>query len=304
MIQIIRNRSKKIFTPVVLFFLILILGIFVRVWKFNQVPPGLHQDEASIGLEAYDLLHFGVDRNGDSFPVNFTSWGDGMDALYGYVLIPFMTMGLTPFATRLPILLSALLTLPLVYYIAKKTLGQTFALLAMLLLAISPWHILMSRWGINENILPFVFVAGFVCLLRSTIKNYWLIVSAIFFALCIYAYGAMYVAISVFLFCAIPILIWSKRVRVRVLLAGLVVFLILVLPIFLFILVNAFGWDSIHLGIFTVPRLPAPARFLSVSAIAQSNPHGQGRVNLRAKRLGNFGEGRTAFHSTGKVARP
>lgn len=272
MIQRISNEIKKIFTPVVLFFLILMLGVFIRVWKFDRVPPGLHQDEASIGLEAYDLLHFGVDRNGNSFPVNFTSWGDGMDALYGYVLIPFMTMGLTPFTTRLPVLLSALLTLPLVYYIAKKTLGQTFALLAMLLLAISPWHILMSRWGINENILPFVFVAGYLCLLRSTTKNYWFIISAVFFALCIYAYGAMYLAIPVFLICAIPILIWSKRLSVPVLLAGLVIFLVLVLPIFLFILVNAFGWDSIHLGVFTVPRLPVPARFLYVSAISQSNP--------------------------------
>ena len=183
LIHFISSGIKKVFTPTVLFFLILILGVFARVWKFNQVPPGLHQDEASIGLEAYDLLHFGVDRNGNSFPVNFTSWGDGMDALYGYVLIPFMTMGLTPFTTRLPILLSSLLTLPLVYFIAKKTLGQSFALLSMLLLAISPWHIMMSRWGINENILPLVFVLGYACLLRSSAKNYWFVISAFFFAL-------------------------------------------------------------------------------------------------------------------------
>ena len=272
MIQKICNATKKVFTPAVLFALIMIVGILIRVWKFGQVPPGLHQDEASIGLEAYDLLHFGVDRNGVSFPVNFISWGNGMDALYGYVLIPFMTLGLTPFTTRLPVLLSALLTLPLVYLIAKKTLGQTFALLAMLLLAISPWHILMSRWGINENILPFVFVAGYFCLLQSTAKNYWFVLSAVFFGLCLYAYGAMYVAMPMFLICAIPILLWSKRLSIPVLLAGLAVLLALALPIFLFILVNAFGWDSLHLGIFTVPRLPVGARFLSVSVIHKGSP--------------------------------
>jgi len=83
--------------------LILGLNTFARVWEFGSVPEGLHQDEASIGIEAFNLYHFGVDRNVAPLPVNFISWGNGMDALDGYILIPFVAVfGLKPIPVRLP----------------------------------------------------------------------------------------------------------------------------------------------------------------------------------------------------------
>jgi hypothetical protein len=264
--------TRKIFTPVVLFLLILVLGIFARVSGFPNLPPGIKQDEAIIGIEAYDLLHFGVDRNGVSYPVNFVSWGDGMDALYGYVLIPFVAFGLTPLTVRLPSLLAGILTLPLVYFIGKRSLGETFGLLSMFLLAISPWNILMSRWGLNETILPFVFSLGFACILLSTPKNGWFIAAAAIFGLSLYSYGATYVALPVFLVCAIPILVAANRLSRRNLIIGLVVFTALLIPILLFVLVNAFGWDSIHIGPFTVPRLATGSRLLNTSATSFANP--------------------------------
>ena len=69
---------------------VLVLGVFARTWEYGHLPPGLNADEASIGVEAYDLAHFGVDRNGVSYPVHFIAWGSGQNALYGYILIPFV----------------------------------------------------------------------------------------------------------------------------------------------------------------------------------------------------------------------
>lgn len=51
-----------------LFAVILLVGIFARVWEFASLPPGLNVDEASIGVEAYYLYKFGVDRFGLSYP--------------------------------------------------------------------------------------------------------------------------------------------------------------------------------------------------------------------------------------------
>ncbi len=269
---LVNTIRRKIFNPTMLFILILALGTFARIWQFNLVPPGLNQDEASIGLEAYNLFYYGIDRNGLSYPVNFISWGNGMDALYGYVLMPFMFFGLTPFIIRLPVLISGVLTLPLVFFIGKRTLGLNFALIAMFLLAISPWHILMSRWGINENILPFLFSLGVACLLLSTIENCWFMVATLLFGLCLYAYGATYVAVPIFLACTIPILLISKRVKKKVVLIGMVIFTILGLPILLFIMVNALGWNTLQIGIFSIPRLPVTARFLDMAAVTQADP--------------------------------
>ena len=63
-----------------LFFLILSLCIFARIWEFWKLPPGLIADESSIGVEAYSLYHFGVDRNGISYSVYFVSWDSGQNA--------------------------------------------------------------------------------------------------------------------------------------------------------------------------------------------------------------------------------
>jgi hypothetical protein len=271
-VDLIRSLSRKIFTPMVLFLLILAVGIFSRVWEYDQLPPGLNQDEASIGVEAYDLLHFGVDRNGVSLPVNFISWGSGQNALYGYLLMPFIAVGgLTTLTVRLPMLLTGILTLPLVFFVAKRTLNIEFALLAMFLLAICPWHILLSRWGLESNILPFTFLLSYACLLKSTTKNYWFILSCFFSALSLYAYGPAYAAVPIFILVTIAAVLFFKRASRESLFAGLIVFVMVSLPIGLLVLINSLHLNSIHLGLFTIPRYPAQARYEEMSLVFNRN---------------------------------
>lgn len=45
----------------ILFSVFLLLGIFIRVWRFGAVPGGINQDEAFAGYEAWALLNFGLD---------------------------------------------------------------------------------------------------------------------------------------------------------------------------------------------------------------------------------------------------
>ena len=239
----------------ILFVGILILGIFSRVWEFGLLPPGLNTDEASIGVEAFSLLHYGIDRNGIPFPVHFIAWGSGQNALYGYLLIPFIALlGLRPVVIRLPMLISGIASLPLLYYAAKKTADEHFALLTMFLLAISPWHILLSRWGLESNIFPFVFLIGYICLLRIDRRPGWFVAACVLFGLCLYAYGTAYLMVPVFLFCAIIILAKTKIIQKREIALGLVAFSLVTIPIFTFIAVNTFGLNSIELGAVTIPR--------------------------------------------------
>jgi len=257
---------------ILLFIIILIIGIFARTWEFRSLPPGLNQDEASSGVDAFDLLHFGVDRNGVSFPVLFISWGSGQNALYAYTLIPAIALGgLSPFTVRLPMLISGILTLLLVYLIGKRVAGEKFGLISMFLLAISPWHIMLSRWGLESNILPFIFSAGYLLLLKSTLDHRWFIPAMVCMALCLYAYGTAYVAVPLFLLCALPVLIWVKKIGIMKLIPGLIVLAVLSTPIGLFLLVNARHWNSIHLGLVTIPQLPARPRYEAVSVLFQGN---------------------------------
>jgi 4-amino-4-deoxy-L-arabinose transferase-like glycosyltransferase len=232
-------------------------------------------------VEAFSLFHFGVDRNGLAYPVHFISWGSGQNALYAYLLLPFMVLGLNPVTVRLPMLLTGILTLPLLYFAARPIAGRNFALIAMFLLAISPWHIMLSRWGLESNVLPFIFLASFAALVRARPGNAGFLAACIGLALCLYAYGTAYAAVPVFLALAISILLIYKRVRVKQLMVGLAVFGLLAIPLGLFIAVNTWQWDTLQLGPVSIPRLPVRPRYETMSALFSDDAAAALTDNLR-----------------------
>lgn len=278
-------RLKRIWqsftSPRVLFIAILLIGVAARLWEFGSLPPGLNQDEASIGVEASSLFHFGVDRNGLAYPVHFISWGSGQNTLYAYLLLPFMIFGLNPLTVRLPMLLIGILSLPLLYLAAKPIGGRNFALISMFLLAISPWHIILSRWGLESNVLPFVFLASFAALVRARPNNADFIAATLGLALCLYAYGTAYAAVPVFLALAILILLSYKRLRFKQLLIGLTAFGVVALPIGLFVLVNTLQWETLRLGPISIPRLPVLPRFQTMSALFSDHANAALSGNLQ-----------------------
>ncbi len=276
--KIVRSLTRQ----QVLFLAILLIGVAARLWEFGDLPPGLNQDEASIGVDAFSLFHFGMDRNGLTYPVHLISWGSGQNALYAYLLWPFMIFGLSPVTVRLPMLLTGLLTLPLLYFAAKSIAGRNFALISMFLLAISPWHIMLSRWGLESNVLPFIFLASFAALIRSRANNAKFVLGCLGLAACLYAYGTAYAAVPIFLALAVPILLIFKRVRPKHLVIGLTVFGVLAVPIGLFLIVNTLHWDTLHLGPISVPRLPAQARYETMSVFFNENAVATLIDNLRA----------------------
>ncbi len=257
----------------ILFTVILLIGIFARTWEFASLPPGLNPDEASIGVEAYYLYKFGMDRFGLSYPVHFISWGSGQNTFYAYLLMPFVALkGINAFSVRLPMMLAGILSLPLVFVAGKKMIGDKFALLLMFLMAVSPWHIVNSRWAVESNIMPFLFLAAFTALTVATQKNWWFLVSSIFFALCLYAYGTAYVGVPVFLLLTVPLLLKLKRVTWTQVIFGAVAFILIAIPIVLFLAVNTFKLDTIQLGPITIPRLPVEARYETMAAVFGETP--------------------------------
>ncbi len=265
-----------------LFTLILAVGIAARIWEFASLPPGLNPDEASIGTEAYYLYKFGMDRYGLTYPVHLISWGSGQNAFYAYLLMPFVALkGINAFAVRLPMLLAGILSMPLLFIAGKKLLGDKFALLAMFFMAISPWHIVNSRWAVESNIMPFLFLAGFTALTLSSTRNGWFLIASIFFALCLYAYGTAYAGVPVFLILTVPLLLKLKRITFQQVGVGAMVFLLISFPIFLFIAVNTLKLEAMHLGPITIPRLPVEARYETMAAVFGDSPFAAIAENAR-----------------------
>ncbi len=161
---------KKI-VPILFVIVITVAALFLRSYKIASIPPGLSWDEVSIGYNAYSILKTGKDEHGKFLPIDaFVAYGDYKPPLAIYLTVPFVALfGLDELAVRLPSALFGTLTVLLTYFLVQELFRrskidnreiQRTALLASALLAVSPWHINLSRAGFEANIALFFVVLG------------------------------------------------------------------------------------------------------------------------------------------------
>lgn len=196
-----RVRNWVVKREVLVLLLITLLGTILRAYYFLNIPPGLNQDEAAAGYEAYSLLITGADKWGNPLPVYFPGWGTGQNVLYSYLTIPWIILlGLTPLAVRMTSLILGILALPLFYWTVREHLGRTVALSSILFLAVLPWHVMLSRWGLESNLLPFFLLLGVYTYSRWIAKPQsflWSILALVPWALALYAYGTAFIIVPI-----------------------------------------------------------------------------------------------------------
>ncbi|HET9506205.1 MAG TPA: glycosyltransferase family 39 protein [Hymenobacter sp.] len=221
--------------------LVLALGVWVRVAHFPHIPPGFNQDEAASAYEAFALAETGLDRWGDAWPAYFTSWGSGQSVLLAYLTVPIVKVfGLSIGSARVAMLVLSVLSLPLLAY-CLRPLGRYPALLGTLLLAVAPWHFMLSRWGLDCNLAPCFMLLGCTTLSRAllTQRRRWIISSLLPFALALYSYGTTVLVLPAF-FVLVLLLLGLRPWRARLgswLLAG-ALFVVVGTPFFLFFIEN------------------------------------------------------------------
>ena len=243
-----------------MFYAVFFLAAIIRMVQFGQHPAGLNQDEASIGYDAYAIMKYGIDRCGCTLPVHLMAWGSGQNALYAYLSMPFIALlGLNVFSVRLVNLIFALISLPAMYAGVKSISGKRAGLAAMALLAISPWNIMLSRWGLESNLFPSLLIIAFWLVMTCTKSRIRLFAGAVILAACLYSYGAAYLVITVFIgLCAVFYLFALKKKKAPLpmprLIGAAALYALLSLPIYLFMLINVFGLDTIHIGALTIPH--------------------------------------------------
>lgn len=241
-----------------LFWLILALAAFLRLFKLGEVPSGINQDEAYTAYEALSLLTHGTDSWGNSFPLYFISWGSGSSILYSYLSIPFILLfGTETWIIRLPQALLGVLSCYVFYRLLRILFNRNQALLGFFLSAVIPWHIMLSRWGLDANIAPFFILTGLYFFLRSNKKPTYLLLSAIFYGFGLYAYAAAWIYITITFGLQLFYLLLLKRdahTLYTTLSAG-IIFLLFASPLVLFILINNGGIDEIKTPWFSIPKL-------------------------------------------------
>ncbi|MEK7127693.1 MAG: glycosyltransferase family 39 protein, partial [Patescibacteria group bacterium] len=141
-------------------------------------------------------------------------------------IIPVKIFGLNEFAVRFPSALLGVGAVIMVFFLTRVILAESrIALLASLLLAISPWHLQFTRTAYETGSLAFFTTAGLLFFLLGLKKKKWLVLSALFFGLELYLYQAAKVFVP--LFAIIISIVYFKKY----LLIFWTVFIIFLIPI-------------------------------------------------------------------------
>ena len=175
--------------------LILLFAAGLRFFQLGQNPPGLYWDEVSLGYNAYSILTTGRDEHGEWLPLTrFKAFGDYKPPGYIYATVPSVALfGLNEFAVRFPSALAGSLMVWLTYLLVKELFPQKrlVAYLAALLLAISPWHLQLSRVAFESMLAAGFNLAAVYLFIRAAHKSGWyLIPAAIFFCLTLYTFNS------------------------------------------------------------------------------------------------------------------
>jgi len=240
-----------------LFVSFMALGILVRTLGFGDIPGGINQDEAFAAYEAWSLLEYGIDTAGYSYPIYLTAWGSGMNALETYLMMPFIALfGLETWAIRLPQLIVALLSLWTAYLMVKRMCGEKAALCALFMLAICPWHVLLSRWGLESNLAPGFLLFGMYFFLRGLDDSRFLLLAAFMYGLSLYTYATIWPLVPMVLLLQFVYTLYCGKIRVdRNVFFSVLILAVMAVPLLLFLAVN-FGYiPEIRLPFMSVPRL-------------------------------------------------
>ena len=239
------------------FWLVMLAGLFARVYMFGDVPGDINQDEAFAGYNAFTLMQHARDSFGYRMPVYLTAWGSGMNALESYLMIPFIAIfGLKVWAIRLPMLIVGILSLVAIYKIVLRFSGEKFALIAMFLVAISPWHIMLSRWALESNLAPGFVLFGLFFFIKGLDNPKFLPVSALCYGLSLYAYATIWAVVPFIVVAGTLYAIWTRSLRAtRYAWIALAVLVALACPLVLFLLVNKGIIAEIKLPFLSIPKM-------------------------------------------------
>jgi len=192
---------NSLFSPkrvdLALLLVILPVALFLRVYGLDDIPPGLHYDEAANAILAADIAR------GKARPLFIEAY-TGKEVLFFYLGGASMRLlGASVFSLRLTSALIGVLTVLITYQLAREMFAHQgakasrwLALFSAALLATSYWHVTLSRYGFRAISQPLLQALTLWCLWRGLRwkSNGWLALSGLFCG----ATGYTYLASRVF----------------------------------------------------------------------------------------------------------
>ena len=223
---------------------IIVIAILLRFWMLGQNPPSLTWDEAAWGYNAYSLGIDGKDEFGRFLPLDYLeSFGDFKPPVYSYLaVVPVKIFGISEFAVRFPSALFGIFMVIITFFLVreifyKSKIRDETALLSAFLLAISPWHIMLSRGAFEANVATFFIVLGIWLFLLSVHGKRWILLfSVVSFVLSIYTFNTARVVTPILVLIltfAFRKELWQRKIETVL---AIILGIILILPTLKFLM--------------------------------------------------------------------
>lgn len=153
------NRSSLLIIAIILFF-----GSLLRLVRLDQFPPQLNRDEAALAVNGLFLSQQGMDEWGETWPIQFKSFGDYKLPGYIYLLSFLFRLQISDWIVRLPSALAGIFLCgigPLFLGALKRgKLKQNTLFFLMISFALSPFAFFYSRMAWEANLGLFLMLSS------------------------------------------------------------------------------------------------------------------------------------------------
>jgi 4-amino-4-deoxy-L-arabinose transferase-like glycosyltransferase len=201
--------------------IVLLIALFLRVYELDDIPPGLHYDEAANAILATDIAE------GKSHPIFIEAY-TGKGVFFFYLAGASMRLlGASVFSLRLTSALIGVLTVLITYQLTREMFAHQGAmasrwlgLFTAALLATSYWHVTLSRYGFRAISQPLLQALTLWCLWRGLRRSAlslskggsgsWLALGGLFFGATAYTYLASRVFPVILLLVFLSLLIFER----------------------------------------------------------------------------------------------
>lgn len=219
---------------IILLITILILALFLRIYKLDQIPPHISWDEAAVGYNGYTIANWGRDEWGNFFPLVFKSFEDDKHPVHIYLTAVFIKIiGLNEFSTRFPSAVFGTLNVLLIFILGRSLFKSlTVGITASFMLAISPYSLQFSRFNHELQFTLFFFMTGLVFFIKGLErKQFFLPMSFLSFGIALITYHSAKILVPAILI--LLIILYHREIRQvrRYFIYGLLSFLIFIIVI-------------------------------------------------------------------------
>lgn len=207
----------------ILLIAIIFVAIFFRFWQLGHIPASLTWDEVAWGYNSYSIGIDGKDEFGRFLPLDYLeSFGDFKPPMYAYLgILPVKLFGLDEFATRFPSAFFGVLTVFITYFLVKRIFWKSekarwYGLATAAILAISPWHTMLSRAAFEANVATFFIVTGVWLFLGAVEDRPWYLpFSVASFVASIYTFNSARI-VAPLLVCLLGIVFLKQLLKIKI----------------------------------------------------------------------------------------